>query len=384
MDYLTLIVNLVNMLASFAFSYILYTTYREKKRKFYLYWFYGFLAYGVSNLIHTIIWMTGQESSSSMLVLGVCALTGFTAFLVGLGELRHKIRLYLSLAMCIPLITGVLFLMGAPVLAFSIFFLMPYAIITMMLIILSLKFKINMNILILGWLLILTANMGLATRLLSIQVAPLFSLMGKSLMFYWMTRPFFSTFAESFDAFITKPVAEPVLVGERYITMIESSTEFDTLGWVKEYSVNETNSGLKTIIFLTEENSEPVDYSELLSIPSVYLFRITDGYRKSGPVFSQRVMDISNDVSEINVLIYDILEYIRVNEVSIQIFFYDVSFFIKRNGWRRVYSQMISLIPQFKAENIRVFFIYNGDLLENRYIVEIVRHLADNVIKLGD
>jgi len=79
---------------------------------------------------------------------------------------------------------------------------------------------------------------------------------------------------------------------------------------------------------------------------------------------------------------YDLLEYIRVNQMDVQLFFYDVSDIIKRNGWRRIYSQMISLIPQFKESNIRVHIICDQEKLENKYIVEILRHLADNVISL--
>jgi hypothetical protein len=84
------------------------------------------------------------------------------------------------------------------------------------------------------------------------------------------------------------------------------------------------------------------------------------------------------------VLIYDLLEYIRVNDMDVQLFFYDLSDVIKRNGWRRIYSQMISLIPQFKESNIRVNLIYDQEKLENKYIGEIIRHLADNVINLED
>jgi len=45
---------------------------------------------------------------------------------------------------------------------------------------------------------------------------------------------------------------------------------------------------------------------------------------------------------------------------------------------------MISLIPQFKESNIRANIIYDQGKLENKYIVEILRHLADNVISLED
>ncbi|MCW4013453.1 MAG: hypothetical protein NWF07_10755 [Candidatus Bathyarchaeota archaeon] len=380
MDTLTIGVNIINAFAPFLFSYVLYDTYKEKKRRFYLYWFLALLAYGISNIINASMRFMGTENPNTVALIGVFAFLAFTGLLMGLGTLTNRLRLYGLLSIGVPLIAIILYLAGKPVTAFSMFFMMPYVVISIVLVAISLKYRTNLNLLILGWLFILVANMGLAIGVLDFFSSPLLALMGKVFIFYWMTRPYFSTFADSFDVFIKEPNIEDNVQMERYITMVESGSPVDILDWVNRQIVA-TETGVRSILFLVD-NGNDYDIGELEEIENLYIFRVIEGFRKSGIMFSERVMDVSNDVSELTVLIYDLLEYIRVNQLDVQLFFYDISDIIKRNGWRRIYSQMISLIPQFKASNIRVTLIYDQEKLENKYIVEILRHLADNVIKL--
>ncbi|MCJ7732321.1 hypothetical protein MUP51_08395, partial [Candidatus Bathyarchaeota archaeon] len=51
--YLTIIINLVNSLLPFLFSWVLYKNYTRKHRRFYLLWFIGFVAYGSSNVLNS-------------------------------------------------------------------------------------------------------------------------------------------------------------------------------------------------------------------------------------------------------------------------------------------------------------------------------------------
>lgn len=383
MDTITIGINIINGLIPFAFSYVLYDTYKEKKRRFYLYWFIGFHSYGMSNIVNAYMRLIGTETPTLIALIGIFAFIAFTGLLVGVGELTHQKKFYMSLSLCVPIITIILYLAGAPVTAFTVFFMLPYMLITVVLVVIMIRYKLSMTGLLVGWAFILLANIGIAVDVLNIVSSPIIALIGKGFIFFWMTQPYFSTFAEGFEEFISEPAEVQLPQVERYITMVETSSSADTLGWINKQIVSGEEVGLRSILFLIEDN-EKHDLSELESLENLYLFKVIEGYHKSEEVFSKRVMEVSNDVSDISVLIYDLLEHIRVNNVPAQLFFYDVSLFIKRNEWKRVYSQMISLIPQFKADNLFVNFIYNKDNLENRYIVEIIRHLADNVVQLED
>ncbi|RLI00632.1 hypothetical protein DRO31_08350 [Candidatus Bathyarchaeota archaeon] len=380
MNTLTVGANIVNAFTPFLFSYVLYDIYKEKKRRFYLYWCFAFLAYGVSNIINASMRLIGTETPTTVALIGVFAFLAFTGLFVGVGELTNRVRFYCYLSLGIPIITAILYIAGKPITAFSVFFMLPYVILTVVLIILSLKYKTRLNLLILGWILIIVANVGVATGVLDIFSSPVLALIGKVFIFYWMTRPYFSNFADVFDDFIKEPIVEDTVQMERYIMMVETDSSVDTLGWIRR-KIIETESGVRSILFIVD-SGQKYDTGELEKLDNLYIFRVIEGFQKSGAMFSERVMEVSNDISELTVLIYDLLEYIRVNQMDVQLFFYDVSDIIKRNGWRRIYSQMISLIPQFKESNIRVHIICDQEKLENKYIVEILRHLADNVISL--
>ena len=382
MDTLTIGINTLNALTPFVLSYLLYKGYQEKKRRFYLDWIIAFFFYGLSNLINIYMRIISTENPVTITLLALSTYIAFTALMLGIGELTNKKRLYLIISLSVPLFTGVLYLTGAPVYMFTVSFLLPYILTAGALILISLKYRVNLNTLILGWIIILLSNVGIAMHILTITTAPLVALIGKLFAYYWMTRPYFSEFANDIETLLGEQPVESAPLGERYINMIESRTDVDTLGWILEKVENLESRGFLSLIFITSNGEEIPDTSRLESNKNVYLFKVTEGYRKKGTVFSQHVMEISNDVSEINVLIYDLLEYIRLHDLSVQLFFYDISFFIKRNGWRRVYSQMISLIPQFKSADLHVNFIYDRDTLEDSYIIEIFRHLADKIIKI--
>jgi len=382
LDTLTVGANIVNAFTPFLFSYVLYDTYKEKKRRFYLYWCFAFLAYGVSNIINASMRLIGTETPTTVALIGVFAFLAFTGLFVGVGELTNRVRFYCYLSLGIPIITAILYIAGKPITAFSMFFMLPYVILTVVLIILSLKYKTSLNLLILGWILIIVANVGVATGVLDIFSSPVLALIGKVFIFYWMTRPYFSNFADVFDDFIKEPSIEDTVQMDRYILMVETGSSVNTLDWIRRQII-ETETGVRSLLFLVD-NEQEYDTGELEKLDNLYIFRVIEGFHKSGAMFSESFMEVSNDISELTVLIYDLLEYIRVNDMDVQLFFYDVSDIIKRNGWRRIYSQMISLIPQFKESNIRVHIICDQEKLENKYIVEILRHLADNVISLED
>lgn len=382
MDPLTVGANIINAFTPFLFSYVLYDTYNEKKRRFYFYWCFAFLAYGVSNIINASMRLIGTETQSTVALIGVFAFLAFTGLFVGLGELTNRVKFYCYLSLGVPIITVILYLAGKPITAFSMFFMLPYVLLTVVLIIISLKYKTSMNLLILGWILIIVANVGVATGVLDIFSSPVLALIGKVFIFYWMTRPYFSNFADVFDDFIKEPIVEDTVQMERYIMMVETDSSVDTLDWIKN-KIQDTEAGVRSLLFLVD-NGQEYDTSELENQENLYIFKIIEGYQKSGAMFSERVMEVSNDISELTVLIYDLLEYIRINQLDVQLFFYDISDIIKRNGWRRIYSQMISLIPQFKESNIRIHIICDQEKMENKYIVEILRHLADTVINLED
>jgi len=94
-------------------------------------------------------------------------------------------------------------------------------------------------------------------------------------------------------------------------------------------------------------------------------------------------MEISTDVNELNILIYDILSFIETHGIKSQIIFYNVSTLIHIAGWKRIYTFLIALVPQFKSVGVVSFFIFSPETHENQSEVEIMRHLGDSVFSTG-
>jgi len=383
LDSLTILINAINGIVPFAFSYILFKNYREKKRYFYLYWFIGFLAYGVSSLINIYI-KTIDPSILPNLILNFFAFIAFSGLLVGIGELLNQRRAFFRVSLVIPVLYLLMFLLDAPLSVFAIFFMLPYAAITGLLLILYQKFKLDIKLLIAGWVLILAANIWSGAGMIDITWGALLSLIGKTIVFYWMTRPFFGSITESFEEFMSTTSSESAMLGDNFITLVETSDSKDNLGWIIDKIKEKQDTGLRSILFWVEKEEETEDYSRLEEYSNLYLFRVTEGYHRMGKALSERIMEISSNIDELTIMIYDILEYIRLNEATVQLFFYDVSQMIKRNGWKRVYSLLISLIPQLKSSNAHVYFIYNSENEENKQDIKILRLLADRVIDIRD
>ena len=383
LDTLTILINAVNGIVPFAYAYILYKNYREKSRNFYLYWFIGFLAYGVSSLINIYI-KTINPGILQNIALNFFAFIAFTLLLLGIGELINQKRNLFRVSLVIPVLYLLLFLLEAPISVFGIFFMLPYAAITGLLLILYNRFKIDIRLLIAGWIMILTSNIWTGAGMIDITWGAVLALIGKTIVFYWMTSPFFGSITESFEEFMSTTSSDSAMLGDKFISMVETSNSKDNLGWIIKTMRENQDTGVRSILFWVEKKEETVDYSRLEEYSNLYLFRVTEGYHRVGKALSERIMEVSSNINELTVMIYDILEYIRVNNTPVQIFFYDLSLLIKRNGWKRVYSLLISLIPQLKSCNAHIYFIYDSENEKTKKEREILRLLSDRVMDIKD
>jgi hypothetical protein len=125
-------------------------------------------------------------------------------------------------------------------------------------------------------------------------------------------------------------------------------------------------------------------HSGLADDATLYIIRCAYGPHKLGDVFSGHFMEISNNIDELSILISDILDFIEVNNTNTQMFFFDLSTMILQNGWKRVYTFLISLIPQLKSKKVQTFFIYTPENQKNPHETQILRHLGDQIITLGE
>jgi hypothetical protein len=172
---------------------------------------------------------------------------------------------------------------------------------------------------------------------------------------------------------------------EAIVTIVEMSQKHQELKWIRAKITDAGSKGVRSILFLTyDQLSEDIIARSELDIQDLYIIEMTQEHQPIGAAFSERVLRISTDVDELNVLLYDILDFIEANRVKSQILFFNLSILINIVGWKRIYTFLISLIPRLKRSEIQTFFIYSPETHEKQFEIEILRHLGDRIIELED
>ncbi len=386
MDYFTIAINLVNSLLPFAFSWVLYKNYTRKRLRFYLLWLIGFIAYGISNSLNSYNIFFEISSPSNVHAVALFVLITFSCIITGIGELVHRAKESFVLSLGAPLILSLLFLFGAPIDTINLFFLLPYVIISGAFLVLQLKYRANLGTPLVGFAIILLANLGYATGHMSVSVSPIFSIIGKCILFYWMTLPHFSAITEDFESFMTSTVTQPIDESSGWIYMVEVSSINGLNDWIKKRVDSRPTIDTRSILMLLDDQitQGSLSHSGLADDNALYIIRCAYGPHKIGQIFSGHLMEISNNIDELSILISDILDFIEVNNTNTQMFFFDLSTLILQNGWRRVYTFLIALIPQLKSKRVQTFFIYTPGVQKHPHETQILRHLGDRIIELGE
>ena len=381
MDSLTLALYIVNGLIPFVFSALLYRRYSEKKKWFYLYWLIGFCAYGLANISNVVNLLLETPSSIISVFLALCSMLAFVNIATGVGELVNKAQVFLLVSLGAPAMLLALSVTGLYNFTLSLMLMIPYLIITGGLILLQIKYKGDLGLAGLGWFLILIANIGYSTGNISFIVTPIITIIGKSVFFYWMTRPRFSMITEEFEAFMKEPTTS---VHGSIVTMVETTTRQQDRKWIRDQIIEGGSKGIRSILILTSDHvAEEVLNPELMKLPNLYIIKMVQERHQRGDAFSERVMTISMDVDELTLLLNDIRDFIAVHGVKSQIIIYNVSTLIFTAGWKRIYTFMISMLPKLKDKEILSYFIYSPEAHEHLHEVEIMRHLGDKVVKTG-
>ena len=378
-----IILYAINGLIPFVFSLILYKRYIEKKKPFYLFWLTGFSAYGVSSLINAYMFLDEIASPVSSLLFSIFSLIAFICIVTGVGELVKRALDFFLVSLGAPILLLLFTYLGRVSYSLDLIFMLPYLLITVGLVALQFMYNANLGFAGLGWFLILISNIGYSTGNVSFLAAPFISILGKSVIFYWMTRPRFSMITEEFEEFMkgAKANAEQ----DAIVTIVETKSRKQDLKWIRDKIIDGGSKGIRSILFLTyDQLYDDNGITSRLDLPDLYIIEMTQVHQPIGTAFSERVLRISTDLEELSVLLYDILDYIETHKVKSQILFFNVSTLIDMTGWKRIYTFLISLIPRLKNSEIQSFFIYSPETHEKQFEIEILRHLGDQVIDLRD
>jgi hypothetical protein len=380
------LVRLLNGLVTLYFLPYLLNIYRRRQKRFYLYWGLGFLLYGVNNLIRTWILYTGIESLFPEFAAFLFQSLGFTLMLCGIGELVDRTRLLCLSSLSIPLLMVLLYLTSRPYFVAQIIALIPYLYVCAVITLIRLSYDIDLDLIIIGWWIILLINVGYMFDYAGDVAADLLTIFGKAIVFYGMTNTRFTLLAEDFEKFLLSgsPASYPNAI-QGSIVMIKSNTrKRSEIDWLRKKVQANSVNGVRTILIIAYDLLSLGRLKEqgLLGVDNMYVVRMLTKPQPKVTAFPMPVMEIGDDLGELALLLSDIESFTTEKKIRCEIILYDLSTLIHINGWKRIYAFLISNIHKLKESKIPTYFIYYPETHSNISEVEMLKQLGDQVVEI--
>ena len=375
--------RVLNGLLTILFLPFLYRIYKKERRRFYLLWGFGFFLYGVNNLVRASILYAQVYMVNVELTAFLIQSCGFILILTGIGNLIGRTKLMFFSSLCIPTLMIVFYLTTKPYELAQLVALFPYFFICTSLLFIRFKFKVELDMFVIGWMIILLVNIGYMFGYTDSIFSDVLTILGKVVILYGMTGPRFTYLVSDFERFLLSGSYSSYNENQGgQLTFIESRSSREVeVSWIKEKALNNSLSGIRTILVTVYDTISPLDLKRqsVLDIENIYLIRMLQRVHKVGQTFS-KIMNIGDDISDLELLFSDIFELAMDRKFSCQIILYDISILIHVHGWRRLYSFLISNIQHLKANNVKLYIIYYPKTHSNYHEIAAIEQLADQII----
>jgi hypothetical protein len=243
-----------------------------------------------------------------------------------------------------------------------------------------------LDLFVIGWGILLLVNIGSALGMIEFLFVETLAIFGKIVIFVGMINPRFSFLVDDLRRFLMSgvPVVYPKESTDKVVFVKSiSGRRSEELQWLKDQIVENTSKGIRTILISTYDLISLQDL-RTSGIPEedIYLVRMLQGGRGPYNPFTEHVITMNDDISDLDVLISDIINFSDQRKIFSQIIIYTLSSIIHTHGWKRVYSFFISKIPQFKASNIFTYFLYYPDSHSDPSDIIKFERLADRIFNI--
>jgi hypothetical protein len=246
------------------------------------------------------------------------------------------------------------------------------------------KFELSLEIVDLGWIIMLMANLGFISGQMSLAMTYAFSIIGKVIVFLWMSRPSFVEFTDEMETFLVSGNT-PSQRSYKGISIVESAArKEDDIQWMKTRLQRKDLQDVRKILVMTSEvyNRNELNESGLLGIPNLYIIQMTQAFHPQKPVFADKVVSISNDLNILNAMLGEIISFVNEKSLETCIIVNSFSTLIHVHGWRSLYAMLISNIPQLKQSKISAFIMISPLSHENQHEIVQLRQFGDDLIKI--
>jgi signal transduction histidine kinase len=330
--------------------------------------------------------MNLENSEGAQLSAFMLLLFGFILIITGIGDLVKKTRLMLLSASSIPIIIIILFFTTRPYLLGQVIALSPYFFISISLFFIRREYSASLDMFVIGWGILLLVNVGSALGMIEFIYVEILAIFGKIVIFIGMINPRFSFLVDDLRRFLISgvPLVYQKESTDRVVFVKSiSGRRSEELHWLKDQIVENTSKGIRTILISIYDLISPLDLrTSGISEEDIYLVRMLQGGRGPYTPFTEHVITMNDDISDLDVLISDILNFSNQRKIFSQIIIYNLSSIIHTHGWKRVYSFFISKIPQLKASNIFTYFFYYPDSHSDPSDIIKFERLADRILNI--
>lgn len=374
--------RLINGIITLYFAPQLYGLFRSTNRRFYLYWSLGYLFYGI-NIVIRLFTPEGFEISAGAIIAFFMIMVGFVFMVLGVGELIDRVRIMLlsTLLMIFPLLQTFI---GTELVPVSMLIaLLPYLFMTLSMIIIEWRVKVDLKLLAGGWGILFLSNLGYFTGEIEPGFVDLLSICGKILIYSGMINPQFSFIVDDLKNFLLGGLPTEYSVAENgtfNLVSLPNSTRGREIKWITDKVNSNTKKGTRSILISLYDLISPQEIVLDGSKDELYVVRVIPGSRSGVTAFEDKIMAINDDLNQIDLLFSDIINFSIERKVPCEIILYTFSHLIHTHGWKRVYSFITSKNPMIKTSQVSLTGFYYPESHEK--IADIVRFekLADKLV----
>jgi len=379
--------RLANGVLTLGFMPYLYGVYKKTQRRFYLLWGIGFALYGISIIVRSIIPNYSPDGNYLLVLINffVFQITGFILIITGVGDLIGKPKLVLISAILIPLSTVMVYFTSGPESLGWAFSLSPYFFLAFGLLTIRIKFQASLDLLVIGWFSLLLTNIAIPLELMTPVYIEVYAIFSKIIIFLGMTSPRFSFMYDELASYLIGGIPE-TYIEETFQTFMlinsQSSNKEREIQWIKDRIKNNVEAGVRNILVTTYDVISPQEVKAMgIEEEEVYIVRMIPGRRGSNVIFDQPILTINDNMNELDVLLSDIIAFSNDRRIRCEIILHTFSSLLNTHEWKRVYSFMISKLPQLKSSMVQFSGIYYPDAHSVEDIIKFEK-MADQIIYL--
>jgi len=386
-DFTVIVLRLINGLFTVSFLPIIYGTFIKTRKRFYLLWGIGFFLYGVHIVLRTVFTLLMNETPLSLLIISyLVQLIGFSLILTGIGDLVNRTRPMLLSSLSVPAVILILYFTTQPIILGNIITLLPYLFISLSLIVVWWLTKVSIEYFIIGWNVLLLANLGSVVNYLPPIFVEILVIFGKIVLLNGIRNRTFTLLVDDLARFLISGRATEYAEfnnGQIQFIDLSSATKKDEYQWLKNSLTESTSKDVRTILVSTYDVISEKDLKRNgLEGDDLYFIRMLQGRRPFSQVFKEHVMTINDDLADLDLLIMDVIQFANEHKINCQIIIHTLSSLIHTHGWKRVYTFLVSKIQHIKRGPVSVYILYYPDTHTNKSDIAKFEKMADIVTKV--